>query len=55
VHVQYRISGYNKKAEHVLCELIIGAAKLKNLDATVYPEDFACAAPANNIEEKKRK
>jgi hypothetical protein len=35
--VQFRISGYKDKPKHVLCELIVNAAKLKNLAAAMYP------------------
>jgi hypothetical protein len=44
--VQYRITAYKNKAKHVLCELIVNAARTKNLDAEMFPEDFAAKAVA---------
>jgi hypothetical protein len=53
--VQFRISGCKDKAKHVLCELIVNAVKAKNLDAVMYPEDFAGAAASDDSREKKTK
>ena len=42
--VHFRISCCKDKTKHVLCELIVNAAKAKNLDAIMYPNNFGGAA-----------
>lgn len=43
---RYKITAYKNKAKHVLCELIVNAARTRNLDAEMFPEDFAAKAVA---------
>jgi hypothetical protein len=53
--VKFQVQGYKNKAKHVLCKLIVNAAKAINLDAALYPEDFANKAESDDNGEKKAK
>jgi hypothetical protein len=46
--VKLQVQGYKNKQKHVLCELIVNAAKVINPDAALYPEDFANKAESDD-------